>query len=90
MKLCSNELHHSVIPNPKLRSLKKTNSVSREKYFKTAQASKHFIKHSGTGFPLANEEPQRNKESKIASTEATRSFQAEGESSDSISMPIPK
>ena len=92
LKLCSNELHHSIVPNtnPKNRSIKKTNSVSREKHFKTAPASKNFFKHSGTGFPVAKEDPHRNKESKIASTEATRSFQAEGESSDNINMVIPK
>ena len=90
LKLCSNELHHSVIPNPKIRSIKKANSASTEKHFKTAQPSKHFFKHSGTGFPKAKEEPQRNKESKIASTEATRSFQAQGESSENIGVSIPK
>ena len=76
LKLCSNEMEHLILPNHKNRSLKKTNSLSRDKYFKTAQNAKNIFKHSGTGFPISQENAQKNKESKIASTEATRSFQA--------------
>lgn len=62
--------------------MKRTSSVSRDKYFRTAQPVKKFFKTSGTGFPIAPEEVRRTKESKIASTEATRSFQAETDNSD--------
>ena len=61
-------MEHSVLPTHKNRSLKKTNSLSRDKYFKTAQNAKNIFKHSGTGFPISQEDNRKNKESKIAST----------------------
>ena len=69
-------MQHSVKPEPQ-KSTKKTNSMSRDKYFKTAQPYKKLFKNSGTDFPTGKEETRvKIKESKITSTEATRSFQA--------------
>lgn len=82
LTICSNEINHVVIPKKSVKHLNRTSSVSREKYFRTAQPAKKIFKTSGTGFPIAQEEVRRTKESKIASTEATRSFQAEVDNSD--------
>lgn len=70
-------ISHSFAPNSKKSSIKKANSLSRDKLFKTAKANTKLFKISG--FPTGKEEPKKNKQSKIASTEATRSFQAEYE-----------
>ena len=61
-------MNHNFAPINKGRSIKKTSSLSRDKYFKTAQNPKNFFKHSGTGFPITQEGIRKTKESKIAST----------------------
>lgn len=54
LKLCSNELNHFIRPQQNYKHLKKATSLSREKYFKTAQPLKRIFKTSGTGFPIAH------------------------------------
>ena len=90
LKICSNELNHAISPRNLTRSIKKTSSVSRDKYFRTAQPIKKMFRTSGTGFPIAHEEVKKGKESKMASTQATRSFRTEGEASDPRSSNINK
>ena len=53
LRLCSMLISHSFLPTIKKNSVKKVNSVSRDKLFKTAKATNKFFKQSG--FPTDNE-----------------------------------
>lgn len=61
LKICSNELSHSILPRHFTKSVKKASSLSRDKYFRTAQPTKKLFRTSGTGFPIAHEEVKKGK-----------------------------